>query len=427
MNMAISSGNDEIPSFREKLTVFLNRNPDAKIEKQDDVYYVMNVWNADSISFIIEHQTQSELISALNNLIFPPRFTGIFHVDTNTMEYIYTLLDNNNPYLSRQFEFTIEGKTYHCGFNDASPRLLLLGKLFRPIGGIKGVGEDRNLMLLNMYTHPEILTTLGLENTFPSNVKPVSFFVNDFEGYDEEAIVEVSKYLNFFMRYYDRKTSYILIRPPLSNEREPMGQLQFIETEFPTRISTKRKDSFLIDLALAAQDTNARLAFLYYYQILEYAAFYYMDNDIQRKLLQILNSPDLAAFPNKYITKILDMISEIRQTDDAKLNKVVETCCDPSIVWKELQQNPSYFTKKIEFDGGFVIEAFISQDTTKESFSTMWIPKMPDTLRKIRNALVHSRESRLGLFIAPTRNNEIKIFPWLNLVRRIAEQTLIYK
>jgi hypothetical protein len=119
-------------------------------------------------------------------------------------------------------------------------------------------------------------------------------------------------------------------------------------------------------------------------------------------------------------------MSDIRQSDEAKLSKIVETRCFPEVVWKELQQDLSYFSKKQEFDGGFNIEPFISADMTFESFSAMWIPKTPDTLRKIRNALVHGRESRLGASISPTEANEIKIRPWIPVIRRIAEQVIIF-
>lgn len=143
-------------------------------------------------------------------------------------------------------------------------------------------------------------------------------------------------------------------------------------------------------------------------------------------MLRILSTPDIHADPDKYIPGLLDTAVQSRQADEAKLNKVVETRCSPETVWKELQQNLSFFTKKQEFDGGFVIEPFISEDMTLESFSSMWIPKTPDTLRKIRNALVHGRESRLGGTIAPTRDNDLKIDPWVSVIQRIAEQVIIF-
>jgi len=426
-NMKAPEGKDEIATFEKKLAPFLSRNPNAKVEKRGELYYVTNAWNEESVSFLLEPVSESDLIAALNTLILPPRFTALYHLDTNTMEYIFTLLDRDSPFLSRQFEISIEGKTYHCGFEDTSDRLLLLSKLFRPIGGR---GDDRNLMLLNMYTNPDILQTLGLKQDFLIDRKPVSFFVSEFEAFDEEKIVEISKHLNFFMQYYDRKTTSIIIHPPESGEPEPVKQLQFVEADFPKKLSTKRQNLFLLDLALAANEADTRLKFIYYYQILEYTAFYYIEDNIKRDLLKIINTPDIFSNPDKYIPKILDTVSENRQDEEAKIEKIIKTNCIPDIVWKEIQQNIPYFSKRQEFEGGFVIEPIISEDTTLESFSEGWHPRtagtLRNTLRYIRNALVHGREKRFGAVIAPTLDNDLKIRPWLPVIRRIAEQVLIF-
>jgi len=291
---------NEIMTFEKELAPFLKRNPYSKVEKRGELHYVTNAWNIEFISFILKPDSQSDLIVALNNLILPPRFTALYHLDTNTMEYIFTLLDRNNPYLSRQFEFIMEGKSYHCRFQDASGRLLLLSKLFRPAGE---KGDDRNLMLLNMYTNPDLAEISGLEKDFFIEMKPVSFFVGEFEAFDDEKVVEISKHINFFMQYYDRQTASIIIHPPESGELEPVKQLQFVEADFPKKISTKRQNPFLLDLALAANEADTRLKFIYYYQILEYAAFYYIEDNIRRDLLKVINTPDIFSNPDKYIPK----------------------------------------------------------------------------------------------------------------------------
>lgn len=421
---------DKATTLEKQLEPFLKQNPYSKIQKKGKTYYVTNPWDDESLSFAVERDSQADLIAALNNLILPLRFTALYHTDSNTMEYIFTLLGKNSFYLSRQFEFTIDGKTYYCRFKDASERLLLLSKLFRPTGE-ESTTEYRNLMLLGLYMRPEPKEPSMLEEHFFKDFlkerKPVSFFVSGFEKFEEDRIVEISKHLNFFMPYYDRKSGLILIHPAKSEKPEPVDQLQFVEMDFPKKLSCSHKDRFLVDLALAANEVaETRLKFLYYYQILEYAAFYYVDTDIKRRILQVIAAPDIHVNPDKHISRLLDAVTDIRQSDEAKLNKVVETQCTPDIVWRELQQNLSYFYKRQEFEGGFVIEPFISEDMTLESFATMWIPKTPDILRKIRNALVHGRESRLGVVIAPTQDNDARIKPWIPVIRRIAEQVIIF-
>ena len=168
------------------------------------------------------------------------------------------------------------------------------------------------------------------------------------------------------------------------------------------------------------------MKFIYYYQILEYAAFYYVDDSIRRNLLRIVCTPDILSNPEKYISRILDAVSESRQEIEAKIEKIVYSSCTPDVIWSELQQNIAYFTTRQEFEGGFVLEPFVCEDTTLETFTTMWHPNTAVTLRHIRNALVHGRERRGGPIITPTRDNEVKIRPWLPIIRRVAEQVIIY-
>lgn len=428
-NMKAPEEKDGIATFEKKLAPFLSQNPNSKIGKRGKLHYVTNAWNVESVSFILEPDSDSDLIATLNSLILPPRFSAIYHLDTNTMEYIFTLLDRNSPYLSRQFEFTIEDKSYHCRFEDASDRLLLLSRLSRPAG--KEIGDDRNLMLLNMYTNPELAQSLGSEIVdFFKEKRPVSFFVGEFEAFNEEKIVEISKHLNFFMQYYDRKTTYITIHPPESGEPEPVKQLQFVEADFPKKLSTKRQNPFLLDLALAANEADTRLKFIYYYQILEYAAFYYIEDNIKRDLLKVINTPDIFSNPDKYIPKILDTVSEKKQDDVVKIEKIIKANCAPDIIWKEIQHNIPYFSKRQEFEGGFVIEPIITEDTTLEGFSEGWHPRTATALRvtlcNVRNALVHAREKTFGVVITPTPDNDRRIRPWIPVIRRMAEQVLIF-
>jgi len=318
----------------------------------------------------------------------------------------------------------MDGKSYICKFDEASERLLILSKLFKRTGK-QSTTDHRNLLLLREYVEYASKKRASVEDYFVG-MKPISFYVSGFESFDENEIIEVSKHLNFFMQYYDRDCAYILIHSAESELLEAPKQLQFIETTFPKNISTRRQDPFLLDLALAAFKVETRLQFIYYYQILEYAAFYYIDDEIRGDLLKIINTPDIHSNSDRYISRIVEVVSGIRQDEEAKLNKVVKAACVPSSVWKELERNISYFTKRQEFDGGFVLEPFVSEDTTLESFCAMWHPKTVDTLRVIRNALVHGREKRFGRVISLTPRNDLLVKPWVAIVRRMAEQMIIF-
>ena len=198
-----------------------------------------------------------------------------------------------------------------------------------------------------------------------------------------------------------------------------------IDKKFPDSISCGQKDEFLLDFLLAANEVETRMSFIYYYQVLEYAAFYYIDSEVKKKLYLILNSPTIHSNSDIHLNKIVDSLTDYRQSDEAKLNKIVENLCDPEIIWREIESNKTIFINPQNFEGGFKLNSLISEDTTFDTFKTMWIPKLPDMLRKIRNSLVHGRESRQEFFISPTTVNDNKLFPWNNLIRRVAEQVVI--
>ncbi len=171
---------------------------------------------------------------------------------------------------------------------------------------------------------------------------------------------------------------------------------------------------------------ETRLQFIYYYQILEYAAFYYIPSEVKRNLLKILATPDILSYPDKYISRILETTESTRQDDESKINKTIRDACCLDIIWKELQQNKSYFSEEQSFDGGFTHGPLISENTTFEEFCGVCYPKIPDSLRHIRNALVHGREKRAGYVISPTKRNNLLLNPWRDIVRRIAEQVILF-
>lgn len=419
---------NRIATFEKQLEPFFKQNRYSKVQKTKKGYRVINPWNDESLCFVLKPTSAPDLISALNSLILPPRFTALYHLDTNTMEYIYTLLDEDDPCFSRQFEFTLDGKTYRCKFGEASERLLTLSKFFGVVRQQSSTGY-RNLQLFRDYVEYAGKKRASLEDFFV-DLKPISFYVSGFKNFDEATITEVSKHLNFFMQYYDRDCPYIVIHSIETEALKTPKQLQFIETTFPKRISTRRQEPFLLDLALVAitSTVEPRLQFLYYYQILEYAAFYYVDDDIKRHLLKIINTPDVQSNPDKYIPEILDKVSELYPGpgEEAKLDRIVQVRCTPDIIWKEVQQNRPLFSQKQEFDGGHVMEPLISEDMTIEGFRVAWHPKVIKSLRGIRNALVHGRERRVAQVISPTKQNDLKIRSLIPLIRRIAEQVIIY-
>ena len=415
---------NDIDQLKEKLASYFSNNAYSTIQTVRKEPHLVKPWNDESISFPLTSKTVDEIIPVLNNVILPPRFVALYHTDSNTLECIYTVLDDDDPHSRRSFEFILDSKKYHCKFAKASNRLLILSKYFRRTG--KYSAHYRNLVELQEFMGVTSEKEAGVWNVF-MDMQPVSFFIDGFKEYNEETIVELANHINFYMLYYDRESPFIAVHPIETEAEEEEKQLTIVSEDFPEKISTRRKDQLLLDLAISAHQSTPRLQYMYYYQIIEYAAFYYIEEETRGNLLRVINSPDVQARPDYYIPQILEIVSLGRQEDEVKLEKVVKAICTPSLVWKEIEPNIKFFSKPHEFDGGFQTETLVDENITLESFCSMWHPKLANSLRYIRNALVHGREKRFGRVIAPTPRNDRLIKPWVNIIRRLAEEILIFE
>lgn len=421
----MAKGKSSKAIMEKKLKKFLSNNPETKIKKIKDKWAVLNPWGDDTILFLLDHENKNKVIKALNILRMPPCFTAIYHLDTNEIEFIFTLVDSKSEIVNRSFVFNYKGNNYYCSFDHASKRTLILARYFFPTGP-ESETLYRNLWNLKRFSDPTLRKKLEEEQRIFSGKKPISFFIKGFKKYDQGLLIELTSNLNFYMQYYDRKSPIIILNDPSCDDKKAIAELQYIENDFPTKISSGKKDPILLELYIAARNAHVRLKYLYYYQILEYAAFYYIDAEINKELKKIIMSPDIQGKPDKYLINIMDIFTRMRQSDEAKLNKVVQEYSSSNIIWREIEKNKKYFSSAHSFEGGFEIPEFISDNTTEESFNCMWIPKTPDALRKIRNALVHGRERRQDKVILPSQGNDILLRPWVVIARRIAEQIIIY-
>ena len=92
----------------------------------------------------------------------------------------------------------------------------------------------------------------------------------------------------------------------------------------------------------------------------------------------------------------------------------------------ELENNVDYFSKTIEFDGGFTIEPIMKDSITGiEQLPDNIIKTIKENIVNIRNSLVHLREYRENKVIIPTDKNDNLLIPYIYLIRRIAEKIVI--
>ena len=197
---------------------------------------------------------------------------------------------------------------------------------------------------------------------------------------------------------------------------------------FPNEINAHSIDPVLLDIFLIARDTsNIRLKFIFYYQILEYASYYFMNNKIKLRLNNILKDPAVSSNSNLAARQIIEeMKDNFSSRDDfSRLELTVQEYCKISDINYELSCNANYFSEDHLFDGGFLIEKIIKEPSALEFFTDSDLQKILRNIEKIRNVLVHLRESRENKVILPTSRNDELIKPYLYVLFRIAEKVAI--
>lgn len=255
---------------------------------------------------------------------------------------------------------------------------------------------------------------------------PTSFWIRKAPS-DEQALTELAQHLNFFSRYFDRRAPMIMVHddpPPASEERT----IRFPFDSFPEVLTGQDLDPYLLSLwHTAIEAPDAFRKYLYLYQILEFAAFYYLQEQTFNAVRKAVVSPDSAAKPREAARKILDALVEDKAAPNEKLNSVIEQLVDPELVWNEITACRQYFSSPVEFDGGVTIPALIKERWTLDDWKGLWIPKFPDNLRKLRNALAHAREARQAASLAPTRSNYERLKLWLPALEVTAMQVMVFR
>lgn len=413
----------QIVARKPDLSEFARNNPWSGIKHENGHVKITLPWNDASLNLIIDKPADIAEAESLNHLVLPERFNALYHRDLGRMEYIYyELFDADESLPAQNFMFRWRSTEYACSFGPASDSLLFLARVYKPLRGSSH----------SDYRHLEEFQDFQLCDQLPEGIRDyykgkraVSFYVEPFPAWHEEDLTAFAKHLNFYMSYFDRGSPTIDIVPAFPPpSTQPTGP---VPTEIvPPVINGIELDAFLLDLNLAAKIGDTRLRVLYYYQILEYAAFYWVEDSVKASICKILQAPDLQSRLDDYFPKLIEALVPTRQNDEHKIKRVIEHRVNPGDIWLEISSNLPYFCTEHTFEGGFRLEPLVSADTTKEAFSKMWSPKLFEAIRAIRNSLVHARESRTEAVISPTAANSRLLRPWIPIVRRMAEQVTIY-
>ena len=405
-----------------ELVEFQSTNPEAEISVEDGSYIVSRPWDDPSIELVVD-PADSSLKEDLNSLRLPPKFYAIWHTDTKDFEIIFRLVPGGSRYESRSFEFVFEENVYKCEFDVASCRLINLVNSYRPCEDAIST-EARNLRMIRSFNDAVQSADADRAEELTGEYTILSFYVRNVE-FEEEMMVSLTQSFNLYTTFYDRAFPLVHIHHP-----DPTGEQVKVTTTpngtFPERIVAHRVDDYMYSIWEESVKTHdAFQRFLHTYQIIEYASFYYLKEETNDAVRRIVSSPAIHEELDTSVGKILDILTDDRTAPEHKFQRVISKYVEPSIVWNMMEPVREYFQVDRKFDGGYVQKALIREGWELSDFALTWASVIPDTLRKMRNAVVHSREQREALVISPTRENEMWMDIWSELTSTIAMQIMI--
>lgn len=407
---------------------FLKLNSSVTVKINDDAtkkYFVLeNLWDDKSFDECFPEDMD---LSFLSGVVLPPELVAFFHKAYNKLEFIFAPIDKTDKFFGRQFIFNYKGVDFRCYFAEVSNVLERFARAFRRLEG--GSGSDyRNLLIFRDFFNKEKLSENRREY-FKEKV-PISFYIEGDMERIECDFISLSKHLNLFMLYFDRKSPVIKIIPKEDKCEAFTLPCYSNVNKFPNIINSRVINPTIMDILLIAKgNRNIRLKYFFYFQVLEYCSYYYLNHDLKRRLIALLRNPDVSNNSDYYAMFMIEEFKNFfKQNDDSsKLEKTILDYCTLEDIKLELKTNCSYFSKQITFDGGFAVDAIIKDATALEDSPNgcMILKNVKDNIEKIRNVLVHLRESRENKIILPTRKNENLLLPYLYLVERIAEKIAI--
>lgn len=396
---------------------FVTNNSSVVVKEAEGKFSLENCWNDNSFSF--EFQS-TESLNFLSNVILIPELSAIYHKDIKTYEFFFAPLQSK---YERELDYFYNDKKFRLQYGKPTDIFVNLVKHF-----VLNNQEDANhrtygLMQFSRYYSAE-------DNSPIKQLVPTNFFIQgEFIDNNYENHIEFFKHVNFMLKYYDRKSPIIIIFDP--KEESKINNITIpcksINSAFPQILRSKTFDSTLLDLINTANETtNDRLRYIFYFQVLEYCSYYYIESELKRKVNNIIKSPDILN-SDKYSNKIIEIYSDYFKSnkDERRMDRLLIDLCDYNDIKDELKLNSSYFIKELKFDGGFTIDGLFKDEQEIDNPPKDIISHIRKNLDIIRNVLVHARESRENSVIKPTNKNNILLRPYLYLLRRIAELVVI--
>lgn len=412
----------------EKLRAFLEANASAQliqVEVPEKYLAVKSPWGDDTIQIRLPADVDP-LANALSNVYLPEKFTALWHKDTQRFEVIFTAYPLTGPYkelVDRKFRFDHDGTSYSCYYGPSSDRLMVIAEHFVPIGF--GNSFFRNLYSFRNY----VLAEKGIEGfeKIPDG-KPVSFWVEGIPDWDEGRVLDLVNHLNFYMAYHDTRSPQIMIN--YSSEISVSPQTRFPFEKFPAIIRAKRIPDTLINFWSASLVGDSARRFLYSYQVVEYAAHFFMDETTKRQLRKCLEAPNALDDLDGLSERMISVLSPaVNQRDHVRIAALLRAVLDPDLLWRELSNNLAAFTGVTTFDGDLEVPPVIEQGMDQKAFADRkkGVDKFAGAAKEIRNGLSHGKEEHMKGVITPTVRNMHLLAPWIGPMALVAREVMIWR
>jgi hypothetical protein len=166
--------------------------------------------------------------------------------------------------------------------------------------------------------------------------------------------------------------------------------------------------------------------FLYCYQIIEYAAVSAVEENIRKSIKKILLNPMVVDAASESTQRIIEFVGESKVHDSQKIDNLIRESVNPLLIWREIENNISFYSKQIVFDGGFSLDPIARSGWNFEDFKVSGLTAVSSALRRIRNALSHGKDQKTMLVIAPTTGNFEKLQSWVPIASIIACEVIVY-
>jgi len=411
-----------LEDVKQALRKFLDANPAStlstlEIPKVGKIHRLEKPWGDPTLVLLLP-EDPAKTISILNSLFLPERLSALWHQDTKDIEVIWTALPlspDQQEIAGRKFTFRFGSKNYKCEFGDASDRLLGLSGLFAPVTNPSDTQFRNLLSFIRMAQQPH-------NEQDKTEYHARSFWIRKV-GLDMAGAIRMIECLNFYLTYYDARSPSVLIH----DIHDPVApQHRYREGKFPEKITGRNFDENLMSFWDATHQRNTMLRFIFFYRIIEYAASHYVDASVRAKLSKVVSDPAISENVDRAIESILSAFDGSKAEDVNRFNRLIMSSVDPSVVWREIETNKEMFSKKLKFDGGFVLTPILSDKESATTFASGGLVKFANAVRQIRNVLVHGRDQNTATAITPTPRNMKLLSAWVNAIAAAAGEVVVY-